>query len=67
MPQTQLDKAVRVEYRGRVAIITITNEKKLGALTSDGYHALAQYMREIATHDEVVVTVLTGTGSFFSA
>lgn len=62
-----LDPTVRVEYRGRVAIITIDNPKKLGALGGDGYYALAQYMREVATHDEVIVTVLTGTGGFFSA
>lgn len=61
------DKTVSVEYRGRVAIITIDNPKKLGALSGDGYYALAHYMREVATHDEVIITVLTGTGGFFSA
>ena len=63
----EYDKTVRVEYRGRVAIITIDNPKKLGALNGEGYYALAHYMREVATHDEVVITVLTGTGGFFSA
>lgn len=58
---------VRVEYRGRIAIITIDNKKKLGALDGDGYYLLAKYMREVATHDEVHITVLTGTGGFFSA
>ncbi|KAL5351728.1 dodecenoyl-CoA isomerase [Pseudogymnoascus australis] len=58
---------VRVEYKGRVAIITIDNKKKLGALDGDGYYLLAMYMREVATHDEVHITVLTGTGGFFSA
>lgn len=61
------DQTVRVEYKGRIAIITIDNPKKLGALAGDGYYLLAKYMREVATHDEVVITVLTGTGGFFSA
>lgn len=67
MTQVTYDPSVRVEYRGRIAIITIDNPRKLGALTLDGYYALAHYLREIAAHDEVVITILTGTGSFFSA
>ena len=62
-----VEQNVRVEYKGRVAIITIDNPKKLGALSGDGYYLLAKYMREVATHDEVVITVLTGTGGYFSA
>jgi peroxisomal 3,2-trans-enoyl-CoA isomerase len=36
-------------------------------LNGDGYYQLAKLMREVATHDEVIITVLTGTGAFFSA
>lgn len=64
---TSTNPAITVEYKGRLAIITIDNPKKLGALDSDGYYLLAKSMREVATHDEVVITVLTGSGSFFSA
>lgn len=53
---------VTLEYKGRIAVITIDNEKKLNALTQDGYYLIAKFMREIATHDEVFVTVLTGKG-----
>lgn len=53
---------VDVEYKGKIAVITIDNDKKLNALDQDGYYSLAQYMREIATHDEVYITVLTGKG-----
>jgi peroxisomal 3,2-trans-enoyl-CoA isomerase len=53
---------VTVEYKGKIAVITIDNEKKLNALDQDGYYQLATYMREIATHDEVYITVLTGKG-----
>lgn len=55
---------VKVEYKGRIAVITIDNPKKLGALDMDGYYLLAKFMREVATHDEVFITVLTGKGMF---
>jgi peroxisomal 3,2-trans-enoyl-CoA isomerase len=57
---------VTVEYKGKIAVITIDNEKKLNALDQDGYYQLATYMREIATHDEVYITVLTGKGTLQS-
>jgi peroxisomal 3,2-trans-enoyl-CoA isomerase len=59
--------AVTLEYKGRVAVITIDDQKKLNALSADGYYKIAQSLREIATHDEVFITVLTGKGRFFSA
>lgn len=58
---------VTVEYKGRIATITIDNTKKLNALSQQGYYLLSKYMREVATHDEVVITLLTAKGSFFSA
>ncbi|RDL35278.1 ClpP [Venustampulla echinocandica] len=60
-------EVVSVEYKGKVAVITIDNDKQLNALNQDGYYQLATYMREIALHDEVYVTVLTGKGRYFSA
>ncbi|KAH8600674.1 d3,d2-enoyl-CoA isomerase-like protein [Bisporella sp. PMI_857] len=58
---------VTVEYNDKIAIITIDNAKKLNALDQDGYYALATSMREVATHDEVFITLLTAKGRFFSA
>jgi len=58
---------VTVEYQDKIAIITIDNVPKLNALDADGYYLIAKYMREIAEHDEVFITVLTGKGRFFSA
>ncbi|CZR59041.1 related to delta3-cis-delta2-trans-enoyl-CoA isomerase [Phialocephala subalpina] len=58
---------VTLEYKGRIAVITIDDQKKLNALSQDGYYELARCMREVATHDEVFVTVLTGEGRYFSA
>ncbi|KAH6850034.1 ClpP/crotonase-like domain-containing protein [Chaetomium sp. MPI-CAGE-AT-0009] len=58
---------IQVEYQGRLAIISINNDKKLNALTQAGYYDLAQAMREIATHDEVFITLIIGKGRYFSA
>ena len=58
---------IEVEYRGRVAVITINNEKKLNALTQMQYYELATKLREVATHDEVYITLLTAKGRYFSA
>lgn len=55
---------VTVSYNGKIATITIDNPKKLNALDQDGYYRLASLMREVATHDEVFITVLTGSGGF---
>ncbi|KAF6845481.1 peroxisomal -enoyl-isomerase [Colletotrichum musicola] len=61
------DPVVSLEYRGRVALLTIDNDRKLNALSQPQYYDLAQKLREIATHDEVFVTVLTAKGRYFSA
>jgi len=53
---------VTVEYQGKIAVITIDNEKKLNALDTDGYYQLSSYMKEVAEHDEVYITILTGKG-----
>jgi peroxisomal 3,2-trans-enoyl-CoA isomerase len=50
-----------------VAIITIDNDTKLNALNQSGYYDLAQALREVATHDEVFITLLIGKGRYFSA
>jgi len=58
---------VKLEFKGKIAVITIDNEEKLNALSQDGYYRLATHMREVAEHDEVFITVLTGKGRYFSA
>ena len=59
--------AVQVSFSGRIATITISNEKKLNALNADGYYAVAKAMREIAEREDIYITVLTGKGRYFSA
>ncbi|KAE8415950.1 ClpP/crotonase-like domain-containing protein [Aspergillus pseudocaelatus] len=61
-PQT-----VTVEYSGNLATVTLDNQEKLNALSQDDYYKLASTLREIAHHDEVLVTLLIGKGRFFSA
>lgn len=58
---------INLEYRGRYAILTIDNDKKLNSLSQAQYYELAEKMREVATHDEVFVTVLLAKGRYFSA
>ncbi|KAF9701240.1 hypothetical protein EKO04_000183 [Ascochyta lentis] len=61
------EPGILVEYKGKVAIITLNVPKKLNALNGDLYYQLARAMNEVAAHDEVFITVLTGKGRFFSA
>lgn len=61
------ESVIDVDYQGRYAIVTINKPKKANALSRMQYYDLAQKLREVATHDEVYVTVLLGKGRFFSA
>jgi enoyl-CoA hydratase/carnithine racemase len=61
------EEPILVEYRGKLAIITLNVPKKLNALGGEAYYKLARAMYEVAEHDEVFITVLTGKGRFFSA
>lgn len=62
-----MSDVISLEYHGRNAVITIDNSKKLNALSQANYYDLAQKLREIATHDEVFVTVILAKGRYFSA
>lgn len=61
------EEPIQVEYRGNLAIITLNVPKKLNALGGEAYYKLARAMLEVAEHDEVFITILTGKGRFFSA
>ena len=67
MSSSSSNSVVTVEYRGRIAVLTIDNQAKLNALDQDQYFDLAQKMLMIATKPEICVTVLTGKGRYFSA
>jgi peroxisomal 3,2-trans-enoyl-CoA isomerase len=61
------EEPILIDYRGRIAIITLNVPKKLNALSGENYYKLARALLEVAEHDEVFITVLTGKGRFFSA
>lgn len=61
------EKVIQMRVQGRLAIITLNNPTKLNALTQPAYAYLGALMRRIAVMPEVAVTVIAGTGAFFSA
>jgi peroxisomal 3,2-trans-enoyl-CoA isomerase len=61
------EPGILIDYKGKLAIITLNVPHKLNALNGDLYYQLARAMHEVASHDEVFITVLTGKGRFFSA
>jgi enoyl-CoA hydratase/carnithine racemase len=62
-----LENEVIFEVRDRVAIITLNRPKSLNAMTQHHYFRIAKCLREAAKNEDVVVTVITGRGRFFSA
>ncbi|CAG8018558.1 unnamed protein product [Penicillium salamii] len=61
------EQLVTVTYQDRVAIVTLNRPDKLNALNQDLYYLLAERLREIEQRNDIFITVLTGTGRFFSA
>ncbi|KJZ72843.1 hypothetical protein HIM_07787 [Hirsutella minnesotensis 3608] len=61
------EPVIALEYRGRVAVITIDNDKKLNALAQPQYYDLARKLHQVATRDDVYVTVILAKGRYFSA
>ncbi|KAJ5376470.1 hypothetical protein N7509_013356 [Penicillium cosmopolitanum] len=61
------EQIITVTYQDRVAIITLNRPDKLNALNQDLYYLLAERLREVEKRDDIYITVLTGTGRFFSA
>lgn len=64
---TMADQNITVTYQDRVAIVTLDRPDKLNALNADLYYLLGERLREIDERDDIFITVLTGTGRFFSA
>lgn len=61
------ENGILIDYKGKVAVITLNVPKKLNALDGALYYQLARAMNEVAERDDVFITVLTGKGRFFSA
>ncbi|KAJ5173798.1 Crotonase core [Penicillium coprophilum] len=61
------EQLITVTYQGHIAIVTLNRPDKLNALNGDLYYFLAERLREIDSREDIFITVLTGTGRFFSA
>ncbi|OOQ82067.1 peroxisomal D3,D2-enoyl-CoA isomerase [Penicillium brasilianum] len=61
------DQLITLTYRDRVAIVTLNRPDKLNALNQELYYLLGERLREIDQREDIYITVLTGTGRFFSA
>lgn len=65
--QEDLQREVTLSYQAPIAIITLKREKKLNSLSQSHYFRISCLLREIALRPDITITVLTGTGRFFSA
>ncbi|KAJ5896029.1 uncharacterized protein N7473_005428 [Penicillium subrubescens] len=61
------EQLITVTYQDRVAIVTLNRPDKLNALNQELYYLLGERLREIDQRKDIYITVLTGTGRFFSA
>lgn len=61
------EQSITLTYQDRIAIVTLNRPEKLNALNADLYYLLGERLREIDQRDDIYITVLIGTGRFFSA
>ncbi|KAI5289050.1 hypothetical protein KEM54_004490 [Ascosphaera aggregata] len=61
------EEEVIVTYHDRIALIRLNKPDRLNACTFDNYYDLGQCLREIDTKKDIYITVITGTGRYFSA
>ncbi|KAK6340691.1 hypothetical protein TWF696_009014 [Orbilia brochopaga] len=61
------EEQVVLQVDGNIAKIIFNKPKKLNALTGPNYQRIGILLREIAEMKDVTITVLMGTGKFFSA
>ncbi|EPS28611.1 hypothetical protein PDE_03557 [Penicillium oxalicum 114-2] len=61
------EELIKVSYQDRIAIVTLNRPDKLNALNQELYYLLGERLREIDQREDIYITVLTGTGRFFSA
>lgn len=58
---------VELEVLGGVAVVTLNRPEKLNSITNEDVFQIGTYLEDIAKLDDVFVTVLIGTGRFFSS
>lgn len=64
MPRSE---QVILTYHDRIAVIRINKPERLNACDLDNYYDIASALREIDAKKDVYITVITGTGRYFSA
>lgn len=60
-------RVVTLEKQGWIAIIRLNRPDRFNCLTRSCLALLASILNDVAAMDEITVTVITGTGRFFSA
>jgi len=58
---------ITLVVEGNISVITLDLPKKLNALTTSLYYRLGSLLREADAHPNTLVTLIIGTGRFFSA
>lgn len=61
------EQLVTLTYQDRIAVVMLNRPEKLNALNQDLYCLLGERLREIDKRGDISITVITGTGRFFSA
>lgn len=61
------NNAITLVVEGNISIISLNLPKKLNALTTSLYYRLGSLVREADAHPDTLVTLIIGTGRFFSA
>ncbi|KAK6501852.1 hypothetical protein TWF481_009673 [Arthrobotrys musiformis] len=61
------DSEVLLQVEGKVAKIILNKPTKLNALGGANYQRIGNLLREIAEMKDVTITIIMGTGRFFSA
>jgi hypothetical protein len=56
-----------IEYRDKLAIVTLNKPQKLNSFSKDEFYELATLLREADARPEILVTLLIGAGRYFSA
>ena len=67
MSEPSVSEVVTLKLSPPLAIITLNNARKLNALNQDHYYRIGCLLQDIAANPSITVTILTGTGRFFSA
>jgi len=67
MTSTNTDDEVQLKIDGRVASIILNAPKRLNACNNANYQRIALLLREVEEMKHISITILAGTGRYFSA